>query len=54
MDRLDDTGDMTMTQKKTLDVEVLTAIVQETATDLSPHAVAALVAHPDAVRSALA
>lgn len=43
-----------MTQKKTLDVEVLTAIVQETAMDLSPHAVAALVAHPDAVRSALA
>ena len=43
-----------MTQRKALDLEVLAAIVQETATDLSPHAVAALVAHPDTVRSALA
>ncbi len=43
-----------MAQKKNLDLEVLATVVEETATDLGPHAVAALVAHPDAVRAALA
>ena len=43
-----------MAPRKNLDLEVLATVVQETATDLGPHAVAALVAHPDAVRAALA
>jgi hypothetical protein len=43
-----------MAQTKTRDVEALTAVVHRAARRLSPRAVAALVAHPDAVRSALA
>jgi len=43
-----------MAHAKSGDVEALTAVVQRAAERLSPHAVAALVAHPDAVRSALA
>ena len=45
---------MELAQKKNLDLETLAAVVQETATDLGPRTVAALVAHPDAVRAALA
>ena len=43
-----------MAHAKTRDVEALTAVVHRAAKGLSPRAVAALVAHPDAVRSALA
>ena len=43
-----------MVQKKNLDVEALATVVRETATDLTPHAVSTLVAHPDTVRAALA
>lgn len=43
-----------MDHAKTRDVEALTAVVHRAAKGLSPRAVAALVAHPDAVRSALA
>ena len=45
---------METAQEKNLDLEVLATVVQETAKELGPHAVAALVAHPDAVRAALA
>ena len=45
---------MEAAQEKNLDLEVLATMVQETARDLGPRAVAALVAHPDAVRAALA
>ena len=45
---------METAQEKNLNLEVLATVVQETARDLDPHAVAALVAHPDAVRAALA
>ncbi|MCY4187041.1 MAG: hypothetical protein OXD30_01000 [Bryobacterales bacterium] len=45
---------METAQEKNLDLEVLANVVQETAKELGPHAVAALVAHPDAVRAALA
>ncbi|MYB52921.1 MAG: hypothetical protein F4X77_12090 [Acidobacteriia bacterium] len=41
-------------QKKNLDLEVLATVVRETAEDLGPHAIAALAAHPDAVRAAIA
>lgn len=44
---------MEMVQTKNLN-EALATVVQETAADLDPHAVATLVAHPDAVRAALA
>ncbi|MDE0100979.1 MAG: hypothetical protein OXN89_01235 [Bryobacterales bacterium] len=53
-DKLDDTRDMESAQVKHLDREVLTTVLHETVRDLSPHAVAALVAHPEAVRAALA
>lgn len=43
-----------MAQANTRDVEALTAVVHRAAKGLTPHAVAALIAHPDAVRSALA
>ena len=45
---------MDTAQEKNLNLEVLANVVQETARDLGPHAVAALVAHPDALRAALA
>ena len=45
---------METAQEKNLNLEVLATVVQETARDLDPHAVAVLVAHPDAVRAALA
>ena len=43
-----------MAQEKDLNLEVLATLVQDTATNLGPHAVAVLVNHPDAVRAALA
>lgn len=43
-----------MTHKKNLDVEGLATIVQETVADLGPRAVRVLVAHPNALRAALA
>ena len=43
-----------MEEKRKHDLEVLATVVQETATDLGPRVVAALVAHPDTVRAALA
>ena len=43
-----------MAQTKSRDVEALTAVVHDAAKGLSPGAVAELVAHPDAVQSALA
>ena len=45
---------MDSVQERNLDLEVLATVVQETARDLGPRAVAMLVAHPDAVRAALA
>ena len=45
---------METAQKKNLDLEVLGTVLQETVRDLGPRAVATLVAHPDAVRAALA
>ena len=41
-------------QKKKLDAEVLATVVQEAVTDLGPHVVGLLVAHPNALRTALA
>lgn len=43
-----------MVQTKSRDVEALTVVVQDAAKNLSPYAIATLVAHPDAVQSALA
>lgn len=43
-----------MAHAKARDVEALTAVLHRAAKGLSPRAVAALAAHPDAVRSALA
>lgn len=45
---------METAQEKNLELEVLANVVQQTVRDLGPHAVATLVAHPDAVRAALA
>ena len=47
-------GSDAMAQTKNLDVEALATVVQDTTTSLGPRAVATLVAHPDAVRAALA
>ena len=43
-----------MLQTKRQDVQALAVVVQDVAQNLSPHAVTTLVAHPDAVQSALA
>ncbi len=43
-----------MLQTKRQDVRALAVVVQDVAKNLSPHAVTTLVAHPDAVQSALA
>lgn len=45
---------METTQENNLDLEVLATVVKDTARHLGPHAVAALAAHPDAVRAVLA
>lgn len=45
---------MESAQENNTDLEVLATVVQETARDLDPHAVAALVSHPDAIRAAIA